>query len=292
MNLAALQGEFMGHVLEDERPLPPSWRKRMAAGLDVYRNAYRARLVEALRETFPCTARWAGEEPFRAAAAHYLIGQPPRGWTLDRVGEGFVETLEELFVNDPDVADLAWLEWAMHCAFTAADDPPLDLGGFADRVAQFGEADWAELRLQLVPSLRLRRVRTNCAALWRSLQGEAAPDTETPLEAPSFCIAWREGLAPVFRLIDAEEGECLENLTGGASFGEICCHLADRHGETLAAERAGEMLRRWLSLGKITSLVSNRTLAPARVIACSRAAAQEPSSYHEPTGIVRSATRF
>ena len=256
MSLAALQSEFMGHLLDDERRLPPTWGTRMAAGLDVYRNAYRARLVEALRETFACTAKWAGEQPFRAAAAHYLISEPPTGWTLDRVGGGFVETLEELFANDADVADLAWLEWAMHCAFTAADDPPLDLGGFAGCVAQFGEADWAELRLQFVPSLRLRRVRTNCANLWHSLQGEAAPDPETLLEAPSFCIAWREGLAPVFRLIDAEEGECLESMMLGAAFGEICSRLADRHDETIAAERAGEMIRRWLSLGLVAELVS------------------------------------
>lgn len=254
MTLAALQLEFMGQVLDDERPLPASWRQGMAAGLEVYRNAYRARLVEALRETFPFTARWAGDKSFRAAAAHYLISRPPTGWTLDRVGEGFVETLQALFADDPDVADLAWLEGAMHRAFTAPDQQPSDLAGFVDATAGFGEDDWAHLRLRFASSLQLRMVRTDCAALWRSLNADEERIAEARLTGPTACLVWRENLNPVFRLLDGGEGKCLASMIHGGTFGEVCAQLAETHDETIAAELAGEMLRRWLSSGWIVSV--------------------------------------
>ncbi|WP_273773331.1 DNA-binding domain-containing protein, partial [Brucella intermedia] len=62
MSLAALQQEFMGQVLGEERPLPPHWDARMAEGLAIYRNAYRSRLIDALRDTFPKTVQWVGDE--------------------------------------------------------------------------------------------------------------------------------------------------------------------------------------------------------------------------------------
>jgi hypothetical protein len=60
--------------------------------VDIYRNAYRARLVDALRETFPRTARWVGDAPSagRGTPRDQLTA---RSWTLDAVGEGFEQTL-------------------------------------------------------------------------------------------------------------------------------------------------------------------------------------------------------
>ena len=53
MNLAEIQQEFMAHILGEDRRLPPHWNVRMGDGLEIYRNAYRTRLVDAMRETFP-----------------------------------------------------------------------------------------------------------------------------------------------------------------------------------------------------------------------------------------------
>lgn len=253
MMLAALQRAFMSHVLAEDRPLPSAWDGRMRAGLDVYRHAYRTRLVDALRETFELTAKWAGEEPFRAAAAHYLISEPPTGWTLDRLGDGFVARLEMLFTGDPDVADLAWLEWAMHCAFTAPDRQPLDPVGFARATTGFAEDDWPAMTLGFVPSLQLREVATDCASLWRLLK-QAGSASSQPLPEPAACLVWREGFSPVFRLTGHVEGGCLEKMLEGARFEEICSDLAEAVGDETAATDAGAMLRRWIEFGLIASV--------------------------------------
>lgn len=256
MNLAALQQEFIGQILGEERPLPERWDARMRAGLEVYRNAYRARLVEALRESFEQTARWIGDESFRAAAAHYLIAEPPGGWTLDRVGEGFAETLAELFAGDPDVADLAWLEWAMHRAFTGADEPPLDPAGFARASSHFGDEDWAAMTLRVVATLQARRVATDCASLWRALKDGATPEVEAFADGHRVCLVWREAHSPVFRLVDRQEARCLRAMAAGATFGEICGELAETGDDAAAAAAAGEMLLGWLRLGLVVSVHS------------------------------------
>lgn len=253
MNLAAVQQEFLGHLLDQDRPLPPLWDRRMVAGLEVYRNAYRARLVDALREAFEQTVRLVGEDAFNAAAAHHLIMHPPGGWTLDLAGEGFAGTLEELFPDDPDVAELAWLEWAMHCAFVEADETPLDAPGFLAASADFTEDGWTGMTLCFVPSLRMRWVATDCASLWRDLKAGAAEMQVSPGEDHRLCIVWREGHLPVFRLLQRLEARSLAEMAAGSTFGNICENFAE-DGDPAAAERAGKMLLEWLKNGLIASI--------------------------------------
>ena len=105
--LALRQQEFLACLLDDATPLPAGWDTRRVAGMAVYRNAYRTRLIDALRETFERTAQLVGEDAFRRAAAHHLITNPPTGWTIDLTGERFAETCAELFAHDPDVAEVA-----------------------------------------------------------------------------------------------------------------------------------------------------------------------------------------
>jgi len=255
MSLVELQQEFMDQVLTDGRTLPCGWDARMAAGLDIYRNAYRSTMVEALRETFPKTALWAGDHAFSQAAAHHVITHPPCGWTLDLVGEGFTETLAGLFANDPDVADLAWLEWAMHLAFTARDCVALDAAGFAAATSSYGEADWAALRLAFLPSLFSREIGSDCIALWRALADEEPPASARSLEEPAACLVWREGLIPVFRLTETLEARGLAVMITGGSFGDLCAALQAAVPGDDVAKTAGTMLGKWLADGHILKVV-------------------------------------
>lgn len=259
MTLAALQQEFMAHVLEEDRPLPSRWDARMGDGLAIYRNAYRNRLMDALRETFPKTALWAGDEAFAQAAAHHLIAHPPCGWTLDLAGEGFVETLERLFANDPDVADLAWLEWTMHLAFTAPDCPALDAVGFGQATQGFRGGDWTELRLVFVPSLYQRGVSRDCTAIWRALERQEPPSSAPLFALPMHCIVRREDLSPVFWIVPAREGRALAGMLGGGSFGQLCAALAEELPGDEAAAEAGAMLGRWIPQGIVRAVLSGQS---------------------------------
>lgn len=257
MTLAASQADFMAHVLDEDRALPDGWSERHAAGLAIYRNNYRSSLVEALRSTYERTAAYVGDDAFRQAAAHHLITHPPKSWTLDHAGDGFADTLRELFTSDPEVAELGWLEAAMQRAFVAADAASLNAAGFAEATALFGEEDWSGMQLAFLPGTALALVAHDIPALWRAIDPEGeSPSQADRLDAPMHLLVWREGLKPVFRLIDRPEGEAMCALLSGASYGDACAMLVEQLGEEAAIVQAGAMLGRWLHDGLIESVSS------------------------------------
>lgn len=261
MSLADLQSQFVAGLMSDDAPLPVSWRSRQLEGYDVYRNAYRARLVDALHETYPRTALLVGEEAFRAAAAHHLITCPPTGWTLDEAGRGFSRTVEDLFADDPDVAELAWVEWAMLEAFVARDASPLDGRGLAAATESFDDAAWQALRLCFMPGLAVRQVHHDCLDLWRRLAVNQGDDVAAARTVPAFpeakgCVVWREGLRPVFAMIDGAEARALRMMLEGASFGAAGEMLISMMGEARALPVAGGMLANWIRNGWVESVYS------------------------------------
>lgn len=259
MGLAETQRRFFAHVTGAEEEgaalsLPPEWDARMRAGLEVYRNAYRARLIAALRVSYERVWTWVGDEAFDAAAAHHLILHPPASWTLDDAGRGFDVTLVELFPQDPEVAELAWLEWAMQSAFTAADSDALDAAAFGARTARFDEDDWAALRLGFAPSLVSCPIRTACAQIWHAIAEEGDAPDPVLLDQPAVLVVWREGLTPRFRVLDTEEATALGIMTNGGTLSDVCESLADTLGDEQAAAQAGAMLGRWISDGLVRTV--------------------------------------
>ena len=249
-DLAARQAAFMESLLDDERAMPAGWGARQAAGIEIYRNNYRSALVEALRSTFERTERLVGEESFARAAAHHVITHPPSGWTLDLVGEGFSDTCGELFAHDPEVAELAWLEWAMHLAFVARDAEPLSIERFLELAGGFDEDDWASLRFDFLPGLEVGTSHHDLKLLWSSL-GEDGREAEIVRhDEEAQTIVWREGERPVFIAVAAAEGRALAAMMAGATYGEACDQLVREAGPQ-AVEMAGSMLRRWLSEGMV-----------------------------------------
>lgn len=254
MNLAATQQDFIEGLVGSNAPVPEGWSRRQEAGMEVYRNAYRTRLIDTLSDMFERTARWVGEEAFKAAAAHHAITHPPKSWTLDHAGEGFDATLAELFAADPDVAELAWLEGAMTYVFVAENAEPLDGEGFGQATAGFEEQDWAEMRLSLLPGLAHRGVDHDLPTIWKAMGAEAEALEKYSLETRQHCVVWREQEEPVFQMVDCDQGAALSAIEAGANYAEMCGVLAERVGEGLAAERAGAMLAAWLQTGWLTGV--------------------------------------
>ncbi len=252
--LARLQDAFLACLHDDDAPLPPGLDATRAAGMAVYRNGYRARLLDVLADSYARTARLVGAQAFHQAAAHHLIAHPPSAWTIDRAGEGFAETCAELFANDPDVAELAWLEWAMQCAFTAVDEAPLTHAGFATATETFDAADWEQFMPVPVAGTALRPVTYHMPALWQSLSEETGQPVVERLDPSQWLLVWREGEEAVFALLPDHEGEALNAALHGATFGAICAGLAERLVPEEAAAAAGAVLSHWLEVGLIGSV--------------------------------------
>lgn len=259
-DLAERQAMFLGAILDHDAPQPPGWGDAQAEGMAVYRANYRSALMDGLAATFERTGRYVGEEAFRKARMHHAISHPPRGWTIDAVGEGFDRTCAQLFAHNPEVAELAWLEWSMLELATAPNAQTLSPEQFAGQSATFDDEDWANLRLQFQPRASARMVTGNLTALWQSLDGDGTGQPEPLLTRPMGCLVWREGERPTFLLVEAESARAFALVQQGASYGELIEHLIgddpSPSGETIqnAAMRAGAMLGQWLREGMVIAV--------------------------------------
>lgn len=247
MSLLTQQRAMRDEILATDEQDAPS-----AAGMEIYRSAYRNRLLEALRTSFEKTCQYVGGEAFGTAACHHIILNPPVSWTLDDYGAGFDLTVAEFFTEDPEVAELAWLEWHMQRAFGSVDAIPLDAARLA--LGELGIADWDRATFALVPSFAMRASRTDCTALWQAIaDGEAIPaEREHPHEGR--LIVWRSGMLPHFRVADPVEGEALSLIIAGQDFGSLCASLAEELGPDAALSQAGGWLVQWLQDGLIASV--------------------------------------
>lgn len=258
-SLAERQGAFLRALLDEEAPLPVGWGNSQAAGLAVYRGNYRSAIMGALAETFERTELHVGERAFAQASINHAIAHPPSGWTIDEAGQEFDRTCAALFADRPEVAELAWLEWAMLGLATAPDFEPLTPQDFAHAVAGFGDEDWGEMRLALQSRATARLVNHDLEALWRALDsGGERPDIR--LSQPQCCLVWREGERLTFTLVEADHAAAFAAIQGGTSYGELIGMLVgndpDHSEEAIrnAAMRAGAILGRWLNEGIVVAI--------------------------------------
>ncbi|MEO1731510.1 MAG: DNA-binding domain-containing protein [Pseudomonadota bacterium] len=257
-SLADKQAAFMRAILDDSAPLPDGWGNSHALGLSVYRGNYRNALMEALASTFERTGSYMGADAFRTARINHLIANPPSHWTIDAAGEGFDRTCAEMFPNNHEVAELAWLEWAMLELASAPDVTPLSAQDFAQASAEFGDAEWLGLGLAFQSRATSRLVTHDLTALWKSL-GEAGEGVDLRgYETAQGCLVWREGERPTFIMVEADTARAFAAMLEGARYGDLIDLLAgpepDEAAIQSAAQRAGGMLGQWLNEGLVVAL--------------------------------------
>ena len=249
MNLARQQQAFAGALWASDDTTPPG-----ALGMQIYRNAYRARLLNALEVSYEHTRRWVGEEAFAAAACHYVISHPPHDWTLDRFGAQFPAVLAELFANDGEVAELAWLEWHLQQAFAAPDLP--ELSGLQLAQANLRDDDWDQLCLTMSAGYAALQVGHDCTGLWQALRDDELAGFSLTSTDPGVLVVWRQALTPRFRVLTSDEFTALEALVQGQSFGRVATMV----GEERAAQLGG-WFAQWLSEGLFAGFKVTRTKA-------------------------------
>ena len=242
MKLPDLQSDFCAYLLDR-----PNRAAAEAVGdLSVYHHAYRAQLLGVLRDTFEKSWSWLGDDAFEAAAHAHIAAHPPSSWTLNVYGGGFDRTLAGLHPDDPEVAELAWLEWTLRRAFDGPDAGAFDPSGLAG-------IDWENAVLYPVPTLALGPVTSNCAAIWSALAEGATPPPAERQPIAGAIRVWRQGLSARFRSIDAAEERAARLMLEGAGFAEICALLAAEGLDEGGAE-IGRILGAWLQDGLVAAI--------------------------------------
>lgn len=248
MSLLALQRDFRRHLV-DEPCRIDVWVDDPAPGLAVYHNAYRAQLADCLAETFAQTHAWLGGEAFVAAVREHVERTPPSGWTLGVYGENFAGTLAALYPDDPEVAELAALEWLLSRAFEAGDTAAMPAAAIAG-------IDWDKAAITFAYSLAAAPARTNAGAIWSALVAGDAPPAAAILPEPGMMLVWRQDFTPCFRTIEMIEYGAITLAAAGLGFADLCAMLVEKRGEAAGLALAGRMLGQWFADGLIIDVIT------------------------------------
>ena len=244
MNATLLDAQalFQQHVLglTDAGAAFDQGAEHAAQRLGIYANAYRLRLAETLADSYEKTRLCLGEERFERGALRYIDARAPTVRNLRGYGEGFADALAGWLPNEPAVAELARLDWALRDTFDGPDADPLS----AAALAAVAPEAWATLGLRLHPTARLLVFEHNSVAVWQAYDDDAEPPPLQRSEPPVTWLVWRKGLQPHFRSLRPVEAVLLGALLAGERFATACEQAAGEDAE--AAVQIGACLRQWL----------------------------------------------
>jgi Putative DNA-binding domain len=257
-----------------DRVITRSSRLSAADRLNVYANAYYARLLECLGDVFPVLKRTLGDDAFGGFAFGYLQSYPSRSYTLNELGRSFPQYLQEtrppceqrerdasgasgvtsggaddapMTSGGADWADflidLARLEWEVYEVFDCPgteDGPALT----AERVSAIDPHHWPTARLTPAPCLRLLETRYPVNAYYTAMR--RAKDDQTvafPDPVESYLAVNRLDYAVQRYDLTRAQHALLSAVLAGKPVGEAIARAADAF-EGDATELAGQ-LQRW-----------------------------------------------
>jgi hypothetical protein len=249
MSLLAMQRDMCAWLVREDEPAAARFGTDAARGLRVHQNNYRAQLIACLTDSFARTHDWLGGEAFEAAAARHIDRVPPSSWTLDAYARDFPATLAALFPDDPEVAELAWIECALGEAFVGTDAEPLS-------AADLAGVDWDHAVLEFAPTLDLADLTSNAPAIWSALTQEKEPPAAELLDEAGAILVWRSEQVSQFRAIDQVERQALLWARAGMPFAELCEAMVASWGEEQGVARAGGLLGQWIADGLIVAVTT------------------------------------
>ena len=217
-DLHHLQRGFANDILADSPPADDP-AAQVTGRFGIYHHAYRARLAEVLADTYAKTCLYMGSDSFEAHARAYAVAHPPQTRSLNRYGESLADSLRTQYPGNPELYELARLDWDLRTRFDGADVPVL-----APNAAP-GDGGWLTREGVLHPSVLLRTVFTNVASLWSAIDADAEVPEAVALPTSATLLVWRKGFQPHFETLEPQQAVFVQALHAGASVEDSCAAL-------------------------------------------------------------------
>ena len=225
-----------------------------AERMAVYSSAYLARLLEVLRELFPCLRFAVGDEVFDQFALGYLRRHPPASYTLHRLADQFAEFLEATRPQEDAatgfVVDLVRLEHAIDQVFDGPGPEP-GSGVFcgndpsiiaSDSTAKDSRPPRVAPQVRLIPGFRLLAFRfpvSTYFTAWKAGERASWPEPQ-----PQYIALLRRDYVVRRHELTAAQYELLGHLAAGRSLDDSLAAIA---GEAELIDALSEDVRRWFT---------------------------------------------
>ncbi len=219
-----------------------------ATGMAIYRNAYAARLREALENDHPVLGRYLGDELWARMCDGYVAAHPSRVRSLRQFGEFLPEYLAgaEPFSLSPQLAEIARLERRLLDCFDAADAERADWPSLLG----MPETNWPGLHLRFHPSVQRLQHAWNSIDVWNALKRGDVPPAASA-ETTNWLL-WRdEECITRFRSMALDESLALQHFLQGGDFAGACEALLQAHPPEVVPGVAIGLLRNWCDEGVV-----------------------------------------
>lgn len=251
--LCELQKKFQDYVLSPRPGMDGEVVGTPAADattrLEIYSDAYRLRLIEALTGDYTAVKALAGEQQFDRIARAYIDAHPSKHYNVRWFGQSFPRFLREIEATQPALGELADFEWAMTLAFDAPDEPALTL----EEMAQVPPEAWPEMKFVPHPSLQRLKLSFNSPEIWKAVdKGEDLPQVK---DVPAAWIIWRRDYKTYFRSLGEDESWAVDATCSDATFSTVCGGLTKWVDEGNAALHAAGLLKGWVTEGILRAVV-------------------------------------
>jgi hypothetical protein len=235
---------------EVEKVILPSHTLEPLERIEIYRDMYGVRMVEAIDADFPALATFLGHHKFESLALAYTRRYPSMSYTLNRLGDRFPKFIAEeaKVTRRAFLADLARLELAMTDVFDEAESPMLE----ADALAGLAPEELAIARLRTIAALRLVDTAYPVSEFFDDYRNER--ELVAPRKRASWIAVHRRDYS-VYRMPLTRGGfAMLRSLQEGSTIGEAIDAVVDATDAVPQRDELFGWFRDWTAAGLFTSL--------------------------------------
>lgn len=216
-----------------------------ATRLNVYRNAYEIRLVDATISDYKALKHYMGDAACRALIAEYVRATPSHHWDLNPYAFGFADYVAQHHADNQPVLALAQLEAAIARALWAPESPVLDAHALTNLTPEI----LAETEFTLRTALCLVHVPCGAESYVHAFRS-AEPLDEMPRAEEYVCVL-RHPYNVYRHMLEPTEYQLLVAISKGMPFGaaleEVAASQADEGAALVAA--LPNYLNRWFQEG-------------------------------------------
>lgn len=234
----------------------PSLRMTSQQRMEVYANAYYARLLECLRDEFPALAALIGEETFNAFAFAFLQSFPSTSYTLADLGKNFPQFLTDnrtdaIEEGDPREHDQAWIDLMIDLALLERTYSEVFSGQGIEKMESLDAAALSAVSHELVgsicltpaPCLRLLQLSSRAHEPAIAVRKFGTPITELPMNVATFLVVTRINYVVRTIVVEPDEFHLLKKLVNNVCLDDAIASVAEQ--SSLSEQQLASKLAGW-----------------------------------------------
>lgn len=255
-SLIELQKALQQYLLNDDKSIDAftleTEKFSKQQRLTIYQEAYRLRLIDALKNDYPALHLLLGNIAFEQLLHEYITAHPSQHPSLRWLGEKLAFFLRDHpnWQQYIHVIELAEFEWAQTMSFDAQDVTLASI----DDLRVLDSSRWPSLQLTFQPAVWRLAFFSNAPDIWYSLINHHTGIDAVVSDTAQLWLVWRNELQIMYRSLEASEAWSIESFAGNANFTDVCAGLCEWFPEDQIPITTVQYLQQWLHNGLIAEI--------------------------------------